>query len=68
MFSYSVTLFIWIVGVELSSLPHMPLIVKAGLDEPPISNAPFNLSSLTGLWDKTYDGPLTEYHVLFASK
>ena len=49
MFSYSVTLFIWIVDVALFSSPHIPLIVKAGLVKPPISNAPFNLLSLTGL-------------------
>lgn len=49
MFSYSVTLFIWIVDAALFSSPHIPLIVKAGLVEPPISNAPFNVPFVTGL-------------------
>ena len=52
--------------------PHIPLIVKAGFVEPPISNAPFklpsNLPSKAGWKPKIDYGPLTEYHALFASK
>ena len=35
--------------MALFSSPHIPLIVKAGFVEPPISNAPFNLPLERGL-------------------